>query len=521
MDVDGKGSKAGSKAKDDESSSESSSDEDDGRPKRPALPAAHTFGDDPSTFPDPTVYEIRPVTPGMSEEEKKQIYSVASYPKSDLSDLIAGDPPDKDFSNAKPSNQISFSTFASYIEPYFRPFTEEDLSFLRDRGDRVTPFNMPARGKRHYTEIWAEEDGTGPFDTPPPPPGGSHEPPNQARGSIDLMDDATAETDQLSVGPILARLLQTMRPEHRPPPADGDTVTAVPLPPYAGVVNGASSSFHDANGEDTTMVNGGDSQGAGGDGSNGILQLQPATYMAESATDVWKRPTGPKLEYSQLDERVKQELRHIGFLDAATTASPLSRLPDNLTNPNNPFPADYDGHYDDEVSARLRELQRRLRDQMLINGARKARLTELVKEHMAHQEYTTILEDLDGQVNGAYHKRTRTMGKSKKAKRPGGAGGGSHYVGGAGSGVGVASASGTARPGLGDATKLLLERRRRWIDNIGAVFEDVNLTKVPRADPKDGGGPETTIFKKEIMADLLRQERQAWEEEKALEEDEE
>ena len=37
----------------------------------PAIPQFQTFGPDPSTFPDPTVYEIREVTPGMADEERR------------------------------------------------------------------------------------------------------------------------------------------------------------------------------------------------------------------------------------------------------------------------------------------------------------------------------------------------------------------------------------------------------------------------------------------------------------------
>lgn len=69
----------------------------------------------------------------MSDEEKKEIYCVARFPPSDLSHLMAGVPPDKDFSNAKPSNQVSANTFATYIEPYVRPLTEEDIAFLKEK----------------------------------------------------------------------------------------------------------------------------------------------------------------------------------------------------------------------------------------------------------------------------------------------------------------------------------------------------------------------------------------------------
>jgi len=452
MDVD---EKPKSEKKDDEEEEEESS-EDEGAPPRREAPQYQTFGEDPSTFPDPTVYEILETNPSMSVDELKEIYSVAVFPKTNLADQIAGDPPDKDFTIAKPQNQISFSTFSTYIEPYFRPFSEEDLAFLRERGDRVTPFNMPKRGKKHYTEIWREEDGGMSIDSNQ---GRDKLQPNQPRGSIDNMDDDVAETDKLSVGPILARLLQAMRPEGR----------AADDKPATNGVNGDADKDDQPSGE-TNGVNGEDGK-----------SLPPASYMNESSSEAWKKATHPKLDYSQVDERIKQELRHIGFL------------------PQEGFEGDYDGHFDDEVAGRLRLLQDRLRQQMLINGARKARLTELVKERMAFQEYTTILEDLDSQVQGAYLKRTRTMGKSKKAKRPGGAGGGA---------AAANAAAGMARPGIGDVTKMLMERRKRWIDNIGTVFDDENLGKVPRSE-----NPDSSIFKPDMMGDLIKKEKQAWDEE--------
>ncbi|KAK1830388.1 putative transcriptional adapter 3 [Podospora conica] len=482
------------KKTDDNDNDDDSDSSDDGRPPPPARPQANTFGDDPSTFPDPTVYEILPITPGMSEEEKKEIFSVATYPPSNLADLIAGDPPDKDFSSAKPSNQIGFSTFSSYIDPYFRPFSEEDLAFLRERGDRVTPFVMPKRGKKHYTEVWAEEDGAMAIDS-----GASKLPPNQPRGTIDAMDDDVAETDKLSIGPLAARLLQAMRPEHRAPPADANGVNGDGDISMNGTASfdfsfdsGVPGPSSQPNGTTNGLPNGtspaGDPPGP-----------PPATFMPESHSESWRKASHPKLDYAQVDERIKQELRHIGLL-------PL--LPHDPSNPAaapQPDPAaaaDYDGHYDDEVAARLRLLQARLRDQVLVNGAYKARLTDLVKERMAHQEYQTILEDLDSQVQIAYLKRTRTMGKKPKKARPGAA------AAAAAAALPAGGAAGMARPGIGDLTKTLMERRRRWIDSIGAVFEDEGLVRVPRAS--DEG---SSIFKPAEMAELLRREKESWDEE--------
>jgi transcriptional adapter 3 len=75
----------------------------------------------------------------MGDDEKKEIYSVASFPKSDLAHMMAGVPPDKDFSNAKPSNQVSANTFQTWIEPYVRALTEEDIAWLKERVRLLVP----------------------------------------------------------------------------------------------------------------------------------------------------------------------------------------------------------------------------------------------------------------------------------------------------------------------------------------------------------------------------------------------
>ncbi|KKY25927.1 putative transcriptional regulator ngg1 [Diplodia seriata] len=92
-----------------------------------------TFGPDPTKFDDPTIYHIRDITDDTPEELKKEILGVARYPQSELKDLTPGTPPDKDFSNPKPQTQVNASVFANYVEPYVKPLTEEDLSFLKER----------------------------------------------------------------------------------------------------------------------------------------------------------------------------------------------------------------------------------------------------------------------------------------------------------------------------------------------------------------------------------------------------
>lgn len=105
---------------------------DEHQPEPAAPVVSQAFFPDPLA-PDPIVYHIRDVQPGMIDEDKKEIYSVRAFPTKDLSDQMAGIPPDKDFSNAKPSTQVNFNTFLSSIDPYTRLLTEEDIAFLKER----------------------------------------------------------------------------------------------------------------------------------------------------------------------------------------------------------------------------------------------------------------------------------------------------------------------------------------------------------------------------------------------------
>jgi transcriptional adapter 3 len=412
----------------------------------PAVPQFQTFGPDPAKFDDPTIYHIREVTPGMSAEERKEIYCVADFPPSDLRDRTAGSPPNKDFSNAKPATQVNATVFANYVEPYIRPLTEEDVAFLKERGDRIAPFVLPRRGNRHYKEIWAEEDGAMHIDSNDQRPA-----PNVPRGAAEDVTDDVLETDQISTGPLLARLLGTLRPEGR----------------------GSQNSSNGANGLNDDAMDIDEGAGAPADSTN-TNSIPAATQLPDFQSPAWKSAqSNGRTEYSGLEDRVLMELKHYGLISEADAES-----------------AAYDSHFDDEVAQRLRFLQEELRKQSIVNGARKQRLLGLTEERIAQQEYNTIADDLDNQLNAAYLKRNRNIGKGKKQnKRPGGAGGGSHAI------------TGTAvtRPGVGEPIKTLMERRQQWINTIGPV---VNYGKT--------GLPTESIFEEERMRELESREVEIW-----------
>ena len=331
----------------------------------------------------------------------------------------------------------------------------------------MTPFLMPPRGKRHYKDIWAEEDGVASQETSSE----GKRPANQARGNLDQLDDETAETDRVSAGPVLSRLLSLMRPGARvPKEEDKDKASN-------GLANGTSSNSDPfaLNFDEMTM------DMVDATTSNDANTLPPATLLPESNHANWRVPP-PTTDFNAADESVLANLRYIGFI------------------PQDVQPA-YDGHFDDEVAQRLRILQAELKEVMILNAAKKARMLQIAEVHMAHQEYNTILEDLDTQVTQAYLKRSRNQGKNKKGnKKPGGAGGGSHAVAG-----GAGSAAGVTRPVLGDAAKTLIQKRKDWIDTISPVFEGVDLS-VPT-------GENCSIFQGEEWEACLQRERERFEDE--------
>ncbi|KNG46696.1 transcriptional regulator [Stemphylium lycopersici] len=412
----------------------------------PALPQFQTFGPDPAKFDDPTIYHIRDVTPGMSLDEIKEIYCVAEFPKTNLRDKIAGEPPDKDFSNAKPPSQVNATVFANYVEPYIRPLTEEDVAFLKERGDRIAPFVLPRRGQRHYKDIWAEEDGSMHIDTNDQRP-----PPNVPRGAAEDISDDILETDNVSAGPLLSRLLATLRPEGR----------------------GNQNNNLEANGVNGDGMDIDEGAGAQPD-TNNTNSIPAAAQLPDLVHSSWKPPAqNGRTDYAGMEDRVLMELKHFGLISEADAES-----------------QSYDSHFDDEVAQRLRFLQEELRKQSIVNGARKQRLLELTEERIAQQEYNTIADDLDNQLNAAYLKRNRNIGKGKKQnKRPGGAGGGSHPV----------ANAGISRPGVGEPIRTLMERRTQWLNTIGPV---VNYGKT--------GLPTETIFEEEKMKELENREVEIW-----------
>lgn len=175
-----------------------------------------------------------------------------------------------------------------------------------------------------------------------------------------------------------------------------------------------------------------------------------------------------KADYASFEERLKGELKYIGLLTISE---------DNLGLGNDDG-INWNSREDDEICQELRKLHKLLRQQSLENMARKMILERKVEEQLAYQEYATILDDLDKQVGDAFNKRTKSI-KAKKKRSIGGAGGGS-------SAGGQVAGKTTEKAGIGDGTKAIIERRKRWIEKVGPVFRPIEkFIRVPTT--QEGG----------------------------------
>lgn len=320
----------------------------------------------------------------ISDPQKlKQYLGVSYFPTVDLSDKLPGEPVNEDFSKVKAPTQISISTYYAYLDSFYRPFSEEDLLFLKDEEEELTTYMIPPLGI--FSEnSWASEDLTSVIPS-------NFSLSSIPYGSPDQLTDEHLFTEEISCGPLLERLLSGILKED---------------------VLDDEKMEKDEN--DTDLY-------------NSSLKL-PAI----------------KVDYHNFEERLKKELKYIGILG------------DDDINWNN--------REDDEISSNLRSLQSQLRHQCAINSARKSKLRELVKEHLAYQEYSIVLNDLNKQVEQAFLKRSRSIEVKKK-----------RVIGNIGS-----SDIGLGRIGLSNHIQTLLEQRKKWIEKVGSIFTPIEkYTRLP------------------------------------------
>lgn len=377
------------------------------------------------------------------EEYLKKKYGVVSYPTNDLKELLPGELPDMDFSKPKPSNQIQFNTFLSSIDAFYREFTDDDIKFLQNKfivpqslqyvksyDLDVTPYTIPKLGPL-YTDVWLKEDNNQNIANLTPPPVNDPTSILPKKSGKELTDSAL-DTEDISCGPLVSRLLSAIL-------KDDDTIA--PKEELQAVSSLESSV--------STPVSENDHMTPSSASSYGIFKK----YGGISNTS--------NIDYVSFEERLKRELKYVGiYMNLPKEEGKSKEDPDWLT-----------GREDDEISAELRELQSTLRQVTTRNIKRKAALIPLLEKQLAWQEYLTILENLDKQVDQAYIKRIRApKNKKKKQHTPGP----ESLVSGSTSQAAIQAAHQQA---ANSSLKSLLDKRQRWINKIGPLFDKPEVMK--------------------------------------------
>lgn len=373
----------------------------------------------------------------------KKKYGVASYPSKDLKDVLPGPIPNIDFSKTKaPTNQVQFTTYQSYIESYFRPFVSDDITFVNEKfvvppgldknyDPSVTPYLIPKLGPLYY-DTWAEEDASLGSKLSSPtfqrPPLESFKP----KGTTSELTDEKILTEDVSCGPLSSRLLS------------------------------AVLSIHEMNEKENEKGENDEDDGAGSIKEE-ELAVSESLFGEDSASqldsgDVYKVLSDDNDFYS-MEERLKRELKYIGIFmnmldsdDSKTKKGSIIDSDEWIAN-----------REDDEVCAELRSLQEELKASVMRNRKRKKQLLPILEEQLAYQEYCTILEDLDKQVDQAYIKRLK--GKSKKKKSP------------------QEPVNTAQQQAANSGLRSLLEKRNRWIANIGKLFDPPEVMKRIPSEP--------------------------------------
>ncbi|ODV85843.1 hypothetical protein CANARDRAFT_27925 [[Candida] arabinofermentans NRRL YB-2248] len=400
--------------------------------------------------------ELNKKTAKSDHEYLKRKYAVEVYPEHDLKDLLPGEIPMTDFSTAKPvTNQIAFTSFQAYTDPFFRNFNDEDLKLLKtkcilssnlpkDYNEKVTPYEIPKLGAL-YSDVWYEDDIKSGLIKP------DQGTPNfsakeqmvlnmknlvEPKGSSSDITNDVLETEYISCGPLTSRLLSALIKDET---EDG---------------SGANVGGNSVDLTDDDVVEG-----------TTIAAESSSSSSALADQQGWKS-SFINTDYKTLDERLKRELKYIGvFMNVEQT----------LNDPN--FNQDWmESKEDDEISNELRKLQQELKKVQACNIKRKKKLVPLVEEQIAWQEYLSILEDLDKQVEQHYRRRINVTPKKSKKRGPGAH---HHHANNKTSNGGDKDDS--QHLVTSSSFKSLLEKRSKWITKIGPLFKSqLEMRRMPK-----------------------------------------
>ncbi|CAI4058399.1 histone acetyltransferase NGG1 SKDI_04G3970 [Saccharomyces kudriavzevii IFO 1802] len=411
------------------------------------------------------------------EDFLKKKYNVASYPTNDLKELLPGELPDMDFSHPKPTNQIQFNTFLAFVENFFKDLSDDNLKFLKTKfitpdslqfdktyDPEIKPFIIPKLGPL-YTDVWFKDEND---KNPAFKKISSHLNDASAilpKKSANEIDDNLLETESISCGPLLSRLLSAiLKDDNDKPELQSSKTTGgneVPRIREEEDVTSLRNNNNDGTDMSLSQEHGPSVRTPDSDIDEDGFQTKSMGIRDGTTSTLPQQigwiTNGINLDYPTFEERLKRELKYVGI---------YMNMPKDENNPNSADPDWIAGREDDEISAELRELQNSLKQVTKKNQKRKALLIPLVERQLAWQEYSSILEDLDKQIDQAYVKRIRVPKKRKK----------NHTA--ASSNVNTGTTSQIAQQKAANSSlKSLLDKRQRWINKIGPLFDKPEVMK--------------------------------------------
>ena len=192
-----------------------------------------------------------------------------------------------------------------------------------------------------------------------------------------------------------------------------------------------------------------------------------ATASGAANGDVPDVGPAQPMDAIELEDRIKRELRYLGAFPptAPPPTASGSRIDKEALTLGSGADPDWSSRTDDDVSAALRACQRQLREQMAINEARKAKLMAITRDRLARQEYESLRDALEKQIETGYLRRQRhqvnkqqTAVKNKPAP-------------GAPPAPAAAPAANGTKSAVPEALVAVLDKRRRLIESVRPLFE--------------------------------------------------
>ncbi|KAG2186222.1 hypothetical protein INT43_002660 [Umbelopsis isabellina] len=321
-------------------------------------------------------------------------------------------PIEVDLIRVKSKDQIPIQTFWNAMDPYFKSFSESEREYLMEEGDNVKPYLIPPLGP-YYLDTWAEEERM----LVPSFEGTSRHsrsPSLPSRNFFDLNGHAEKRRYLESPDQLTDEYVS-----HHDLGCGNLTERLMSSLLQESVISADELDGFGVTDNDTFSV----------DEKSNMMHDSLHTNGDYHTPEPSHEPPERILNF---EERLRRELRYAGLL-----------IEDEI---------DWETREDDEVCAEMRKLQKGLKEQVNFNINRKKKLLKLVESQLQYEQYKQILDGLDTQIEQSYLKRYQRNQKSKKK-----------------------ALALLPKPMLPDNAIYTMEKRRTWVNSIGAIFQGRNM----------------------------------------------